>query len=780
MSSKTHLFPSPAGKPATFCRKFAPFFIALLILALLFLQSDLPAQAAAILSIEPLTWNTLGLDGDDVNAGPDQFPVGARVCNTGDAPATDLTVAFVWDSDNAFIDLNGSDTHSISTLNPDQCREVYFTVRITRHADAFDNVRQYHIQVNVNGVTEATTPTPREIYVERFFSSPGITTESLSGPTQVFIGQSVQYVVTSDIGDEGFDQLQHILQYNNSLFRLVSVSASYEIPENATNDRPYANACGWIEDPDNITEYRTCAGADQYPGGVVGGSVTTTYTLEALTAGTTGLSQLITGLQDEEFLYNVGQPAPPFNVTIQNATVTPTITTTPTQTSTSTTTSTPASPTPTPTFTGTIQPSPGATKLISPTQAAINQTMTFTIVVRNTGHAPAEAVTLIDDLTVYPYLNIDSAQTNRGTVSISGRRVVVTIGVLAPNEEATVTIVVRVNNTASGTVTINNTAQITFLGGSINSNTHSFRVVGSPVLPGTGYGPASATTQTTGWVTWLKRALFLGAGLTAGLLGLGLRRRQNRTGWVFFGLGGIFCLAAVLVMLGKTDNLLTPVAQVSVTPTLEVSIKLQPGGILNPSATPNPLEVEHIVVLPTSDGPLPTLPVFPIPDPSFTPPAAGEPQPDISPIRHITIPAIGVDTVVAFVPFDGHTWLIEGLQREIAWMGNTSWPGLGGNTALAGHVTVRGLGEGPFRNLGDLKAGDRVLLFTEENIYTYQVREKMIVDETDFSILDQTDGSQITLVTCVDWHNQYQIYLRRLIVSADLVSVDPLTQTSSN
>jgi LPXTG-site transpeptidase (sortase) family protein len=774
MRSKSHLYISPAGKPATICRKFAPFFIILLILTLLVLQSGLPAQAAAILSIEPLTWNTVGLDGDDVNAGPNQYPVGARVCNTGDAQATGLMIAFVWDTDNAFIDLNGSDTHSISTLNPNQCKEVYFTVRITRHTDAFENTRQYHMQVNVNGVAEATTPTPREIYVERFFSTPGITTESISGPAQVFIGQTVQYVVISDIGNDGFDQLQHILQFSASLFRLVSVSASYETPENATNDRPYANACGWIEDPDNQDDYRTCAGDNQFAGGVVGGSVTTTYTLETLSAGSTSLSQLITGLQGEEFLYNVGQPATPFNVTIQNATATPTITPTPT------TTSTPASPTPTPTFTGTIRPSPGATKLISPTQAAINQTMTFTIVVRNTGHAPAEAVTLIDDLTIYPYLNIDSAQTTRGTVSISGRRVVVTIGDLAPNEEATVTIVVRVNNTASGTVTINNTAQITFLGGSINSNTHSFRVVGSPVLPGTGYGPAPAGAEPIGWATWLKGVLFLGAGLTAGLLGLAIRRRQGRNGWVFFGLGGVFCLVATLVLLGAASESPTPTTRVIATPTLDISIELGPGAILNPSATPNPLEVEHIVILPLSDDPMPTLPVFPIPDPSITPPAEGEPHPDISPIKHITIPAIGVDTMVAFVPFDGHTWLIEGLQREIAWMGDTSWPGLGGNTALAGHITVRGLGDGPFRDLGDLKAGDRVVLYTEENIYTYRVRDKMIVDETDFSILDQTNNSQITLVTCVDWHNQYQIYLRRLVVSADLVRVDPLTQTSSN
>jgi len=36
-----------------------------------------------------------------------------------------------------------------------------------------------------------------------------------------------------------------------------------------------------------------------------------------------------------------------------------------------------------------------------------------------------------------------------------------------------------------------------------------------------------------------------------------------------------------------------------------------------------------------------------------------------------------MDTVVKYVPYDGLTWLIAGLQQEIAWMGDTSWPGLG-------------------------------------------------------------------------------------------------------
>ena len=41
----------------------------------------LPVAAAADMSVVPIAWNTIGLDSNDVAAGPNHFPVGATVCN---------------------------------------------------------------------------------------------------------------------------------------------------------------------------------------------------------------------------------------------------------------------------------------------------------------------------------------------------------------------------------------------------------------------------------------------------------------------------------------------------------------------------------------------------------------------------------------------------------------------------------------------------------------------------------------------------------------------------
>lgn len=107
-------------------------------------------------------------------------------------------------------------------------------------------------------------------------------------------------------------------------------------------------------------------------------------------------------------------------------------------------------------------------------------------------------------------------------------------------------------------------------------------------------------------------------------------------------------------------------------------------------------------------------------------------------------------------------------------MGDTSWPGLGSNTALAGHVSLRSGADGPFRYLERLEADDQVKVYTEENIYTYRVREKKLVEETDLSVIEATDASQLTLITCASWDPQIRYYAQRLIVMADLEKVEPL------
>jgi LPXTG-site transpeptidase (sortase) family protein len=175
---------------------------------------------------------------------------------------------------------------------------------------------------------------------------------------------------------------------------------------------------------------------------------------------------------------------------------------------------------------------------------------------------------------------------------------------------------------------------------------------------------------------------------------------------------------------------------------------------------------------PTATSTPSTLPDYPIPTPTGLPTVGLDGgSPDSSDVMRIKIPAMGLDTVVKFVPFDGDTWLIGGLKQEVAWMGDTSWPGLGGNTGLAGHIDLVDGSKGPFWNLKDLKAGDEVLLYTQEKIYVYKVRNQEVVEDSDLSVIDPTEKPQVTLITCTAWDPELRTYLKRLIVYADLSEV---------
>src|SRR5688572_17853481 len=107
------------------------------ILLVLFATSSFragEANAAPVLTIAPITWNVIGLDSNNVSVGPDTFPVGARVCNTGDATATNVASSFVWDSANSLINLSGAGTLSAASLSAGACTDFYYSVVVTRNS----------------------------------------------------------------------------------------------------------------------------------------------------------------------------------------------------------------------------------------------------------------------------------------------------------------------------------------------------------------------------------------------------------------------------------------------------------------------------------------------------------------------------------------------------------------------------------------------------------------------------------------------------------------------
>jgi LPXTG-site transpeptidase (sortase) family protein len=449
-------------------------------------------------------------------------------------------------------------------------------------------------------------------------------------------------------------------------------------------------------------------------------------------------------------------------------TITPTITSTIGPASTSTTG-------PSPTFTGTLTPNASITISVSPSTAKVNEIFTFTITVKNTGTRPTLNNVVFDSFSV-SYIDVTDVATSKGTYIKQSRSFIVTIGNVYPGEIVTITTKVKVNSSLTVTTTNSNLVTLTYDDGASKTASVAYKAV-FQTLPGTGELPLNWRQNTIKPLGLIPGIVLMGLGGIALLMAVGWAKARNPKYKLWMTVGGallIFIGFAISVTASGLINPIRPAQVYQLTPTSGVLIAQ--GQPEEPSATTLAHLPASAFSTPDSVVPIVTLPDYPIPTPVITvTPQPGVVGPDTSVVTRIVIPALLLDTEVKYVPYDGVSWLITGLRQEVAWMGNTSWPGLGGNTGLAGHITVAGMGDGPFRHLDELPKGELVLLYTEKNIYTYQVRESKVTDDGDMSVTAPTDNPQISLITCINWDQESRTYLNRLVVIADLINTEPIT-----
>ncbi|HRQ23337.1 MAG TPA: hypothetical protein PLF42_07930, partial [Anaerolineales bacterium] len=275
-------------------------FLFVFVLSLIPFQS---ASAAANLTITPITWNVIGLDSNNVNTGPNNFPVGARVCNTGDAPATNVSANFVWDSTNALIDLRPGSLNPISipALNDGDCYDFYFEVEITRNAAAYYTTRRYHIDVTADLGISVSTPQPREVYVERLVSQNRNSTLDVlldgvsvapGGMMALVMGETYTITLVAKTATNGYEQIESFINFPNTIFQVLGVNATYSAESSATMNPPYdtlyGDACVWENDP-NSPKYRSCLST-----GKAGGNITVQYTVRII--GGAGSSNILNTL----------------------------------------------------------------------------------------------------------------------------------------------------------------------------------------------------------------------------------------------------------------------------------------------------------------------------------------------------------------------------------------------------------------------------------------------------------------------------------------------------
>jgi hypothetical protein len=243
------------------------------ILVSMFVSPQETARAAVSLTVKPLTWNVIGLDSNNVNVGPNNFPVGIRVCNEGDELATGVTVDFVWDTTDPNIRLRPDSLDQITTASiapgSGNCVDYYFEVEIVRDPASYDNTAEFHIEVSSNETPTISTSTPREIFVERLISQSRNSTTDVQldgdsvapgGTMILMLGETYDIELFGSTATNGYEQIESYINFPNTIFQINSVTTWYDANDGTDPDaltKVYADGCDWEDDPDS-PNYRSC------------------------------------------------------------------------------------------------------------------------------------------------------------------------------------------------------------------------------------------------------------------------------------------------------------------------------------------------------------------------------------------------------------------------------------------------------------------------------------------------------------------------------------------
>lgn len=141
----------------------------------------------------------------------------------------------------------------------------------------------------------------------------------------------------------------------------------------------------------------------------------------------------------------------------------------------------------------------------------------------------------------------------------------------------------------------------------------------------------------------------------------------------------------------------------------------------------------------------------------YLPPEVSRPPvTDDTPLK-VLIPDLNIDHPIV----QGVDW--NALQQGVGMLPNGALPrNAGDNVVLAAHNDIYGE---IFRDLDVLQPGMRLQIQTNAGIYTYIVRETLIVDPDQVAVMDSQGTPMVTLISCYP----YRVNTQRIVVIADRV-----------
>lgn len=438
------------------------------VAAIIGLLAGASSGAQAALTASPITWNIIGLDSNSPTSGPRHFPVGARICSN--VATSNVAVNFVWDSANANINLRSGSQSSLSipSIAAGTCRDAYFEAEVTQTAAAYGTSRRYHISAT-DGSGTVSTPIPRELFVEylisqnrnaitnvRYGPTPAsLTSVPAGGSLNLVVGNTYTIELSGGTATQGYEQFEAFINFSNTIFQILSVSTTYSantsVYVTSPNDKLYADACLWQNDP-NSPNYRSCVGVAGKTGGA---NVVTTYTVRILSGGgtTQTLNTLLYDFSGSSFHYNAD-----YSVGARVANI--------------------------------IDPTAATiAKSFSPNPTSVNGVSALSFTLGNPNAGPVSGYSVVDNLPAGLVVSTPNGLTTAGcgapTVTATPGSSTITIAdaTVAANSSC----VVKVNVTASTTGSLVNTTNNLFIGGVDTGKTATATLtVNNSPPPGTG------------------------------------------------------------------------------------------------------------------------------------------------------------------------------------------------------------------------------------------------------------------------------------------------------
>lgn len=150
----------------------------------------------------------------------------------------------------------------------------------------------------------------------------------------------------------------------------------------------------------------------------------------------------------------------------------------------------------------------------------------------------------------------------------------------------------------------------------------------------------------------------------------------------------------------------------------------------------------------------------------------------IPPDDRIVIPKINVNVPLIFPSSSETDALLAELDRGVIHYPGTAMPGDEGNVFISGHSSQYAWSEGSYKNIfsliDELNPDDQIIVYFQQKKFVYNVTGQTIVSPNDFSVLDETGGYGLSLMTC--W--PVGTLARRLVVKAELD--EPVKAQDSN